>query len=68
MISTSRAIAVLGLLAGLFLGGRAEAEPIVPSVTITFDRPIFRPTRYMTAIQHCQGNHAPFMPLERRHA
>ena len=41
MISTSRAIAVLGLLAGLFLGGRAEAEPIVPSVTITFDRPIF---------------------------
>jgi len=42
MISTSRALAVLGVLAGMFLGGRAEAEPILsPAVTITFDRPIF---------------------------
>jgi MYXO-CTERM domain-containing protein len=42
MITTSRALAVLGVLAGMFLGGRAEAEPILsPAVTITFDRPIF---------------------------
>ncbi|MEQ8264888.1 hypothetical protein [Pseudohaliea sp.] len=42
MITTSRAFAVLGVLAGMFLGARAEAEPIVsPAVTITFDRPIF---------------------------
>jgi hypothetical protein len=42
MITTSRAFAVLGVLAGMFLGARAEAEPILsPAVTITFDRPIF---------------------------
>jgi len=46
MFTSTRLFAVLGLLAGMFLAGRADAEPITAqsidqAVTITFDKPIF---------------------------